>query len=490
MGPQALSRILASVVALVVALVVLSIPGTQASTAAAPTWSVAAAERGSVSLAGSRADNAAKNGRNRGRAKSSFRPRPGPVFNNPVAGTDKRRTIFRKIMRSIDATPQGQEIKIFTWNFLTSEGTDALLRAQRRGVRVRLLMDKRNNTEVPNGPYRRLRAGLMRVNEERPNGRRSWARVCQGSCRGNNGSAHSKFFMFSKVGPTPRVVMQGSANFTLASTNNQWNDIYTHTRSERVWQFFSKTFREAVADEPARPAYLSQSFENFRLVMFPSIGSAAKDPVMQMLNRVRCRGAKNTGTGRTRIRIAPDVIRQDRGMRLGRKVRQLWDNGCDVRIGYTVMGIDVGRMLRAGGGRGPVPLRHLVQDTNNDGEFDNYFHLKAMSIVGHMAGNRRAYAVLNGSANWSGLGGISDENLGIYQNRGDARAYQNHIDYWYNRFGSSSARTATSMRAGVGVLPAPTSEQLVFGTGANAIYEDGTPYSTEGVDPYASLDLD
>ena len=42
-------------------------------------------------------------------------------------------------------------------------------------------------------------------------------------------------------------------------------------------------------------------------------------------------------------------------------------------------------------GRGPVPMKHLVQDFNGDGEFDNYFHLKAMSIVGNVGGDRSGY---------------------------------------------------------------------------------------------------
>ena len=75
---------------------------------------------------------------------------------------------------------------------------------------------------------------------------------------------------------------------------------------------------------------------------------------MQMLNRVKCRGATNTAEGRTKIRIAPDVIRQDRGHGAwpGRSA-QLWNNGCNIRIGYTVIGLDVGRMLR----RAPVAAR-------------------------------------------------------------------------------------------------------------------------------------
>ena len=32
-------------------------------------------------------------------------------------------------------------------------------------------------------------------------------------------------------------------------------------------------------------------------------------------------------------------------------------------------------------------------------------------------------------------------------------------------------------------------DDLVFGTGKDAVFEDGTPYSLTGVDPYAHVDL-
>ncbi len=73
---------------------------------------------------------------------------------------------------------------------------------------------------------------------------------------------------------------------------------------------------------------------------------------MRLLNKVKCAGATNTASGRTRLRIAPDVIREARGMRLGVKVRDLWRAGCDIRVGYTVVGVDVGRAMRAPGARG------------------------------------------------------------------------------------------------------------------------------------------
>ena len=124
-------------------------------------------------------------------------------------------------------------------------------------------------------------------------------------------------------------------------------------------------------------------------------------------------------------------------------------------------------------------MKHLVQDFDGDGVFDNYFHLKTMSINGNYAGNRSGYAVLNGSANWSSSSARSDENLGVFYTKKRALRYQGHFDYWYNNFPStgSNARSTTSARP-------TTGDQLVFGSGKGAVYEDGTPVSTDGTNPF------
>ena len=414
-------------------------------------------------------------------APDNFTPKPGPTFNSPVGGSTQKRKIFRRIMRSINSTPGGAEIDIFSWNFLTSEGADALLRAQRRGVRVRLIMDDRNVNQVDNPPFRRLRSSLHTWNENHPKKRNSWARLCQGTCRSVSGSAHSKYFLFSDVGRAKRVVMQGSANFTVASTTNQWNDIYTHTQNRQVWKFYTRIFNQAAKDRPVFPAYADKGLKKFRLIAFPIRGRRAVDPVMQMLNRVSCRGATNTASHRTKIQIAPDVIRQDRGMRLARKLRTMWNNGCNIRIGYTVVGIEIGRFLRQSSGRGPVPMKHLTQDFNGDGEFDNYFHLKSMTIRGNYGGDRSGYALLNGSANWSGLARVSDENLGIYRSRRRVLRYEEHLDFWYNNFPRNGRSTSTSARRVV------EDDQLIFGGGDDAVYEDG---SKVGFNPFVNRPLD
>ncbi len=407
-------------------------------------------------------------------AADKFTPAPGVTFNSPLGSAATQNAIFNKITRSINASPQGSNIRIFSWNFLTRTGTDALLHAQRRGVRVQLIMAKGNLTEIDNRPFQRLRAGLKAGNKNRKPSRHSWARICKGSCRGQHGVAHSKFYLFSHSGKAKRVVMQGSANYTVASARNQWNDVVTHVGQRKLYRYAVEVFKQAAKDQPVKPPFISRTFGSTRLMFFPDTGKNVGDPVMQLLNQVRCRRATNTPNNRTVLRIAPDVIREDRGMKLGRKLRSLWQDGCDIKIGYTVLGKDIARMLRDPSGRGPVPLRHLVQDANGDGQFDNYFHLKAISIVGHIGGDRADYVTLNGSANMSGNSKMSDENVAIYHRKGTTLKYQAHINYWYDNFPSTSSR-------------------LIFGRGANYVVEgqDGELLARRSaVNPFAHMDMD
>lgn len=410
-----------------------------------------------------------------------FTPKPGVTFNSAVGNEAKRRAIVTKIIKSIKATPRRQEIRIMTWNLQSTAAVDALLRAQRRNVQVKLLMARANATKIPNPSFERLQKGLKRGNRGRPADRRSWARLCGGSCRGKGGTAHAKFYLFSKSGRARNVLIQGSANLTAASAHNQWNDVFT-SHNQGAYKFTRQIFAQMARDKPVRRPYATWRSGTDKLAFFPGAQKRAGDPVAELLDKITCRGATNTASGRTRIRIAPDVIREERGMQLGRKVRRLWVNGCDIRIGYTVLGKDVSRMLRAPSRRGPVPLVHMVEDVDGDTQFDNYFHMKAITVVGNVGGRRNNHVTLNGSANWSSVADRSDENIGVYWRKDLTLRYQEHIQYWlghFSRRNAQMARMSTAFTRSAEAQGRFTEDGLLFGTGP-----------VNGVDPYANVDMD
>jgi phosphatidylserine/phosphatidylglycerophosphate/cardiolipin synthase-like enzyme len=366
-----------------------------------------------------------------------YTPKGGATFNNPLGGIEAKFRVVGKIINSIQAAPKGSEIRIMSWNMMSRNAVTAMLNAQKRGVKIRLLMDDINRTEIPNPHFARLKAGLRAGNKGRPKERKSYAKTCDGSCRGTGGQAHSKFYLFSKSGKAKRVFMEGSANLTTAAAVNQWNDIYTFVNNKPLYTFAKDVFDQMWLDQPQPAPYTSIETNQVQLFFSPLTGPGypGVEPSQALLDQVQCRGARD-GSGnqrnRTIVRIAPDVMRNNRGETMARTVKRLWDEGCDVRVTYTVLGFDVYKILKGSGGRGPVPMRHLVQDFDDDGEFDNYFHLKAITINGRIGEDRSAYYLVNGSANVSGLAAISDEQTAIIKRKTSVLQYQRYIDYWFD----------------------------------------------------------
>lgn len=362
------------------------------------------------------------------------------TFNSAYGSTADKYRIINKIVGAIKRTPRGQQIRVMSWNIMSNAAVDALLEAQRRGVLIYVLMDATNQSrEVPNPYFARLQSGLTRYNKVLPSSRRSYAKKCAGACRrGNSASAHAKFFLFSAVGASKNVVIQGSANLTQASAGNQWNDIYTYVDKPGLYSFTRGIFQEMWKDRAVYPAWRSYKASTYELHFSPRIANpyddrpaTPRDPLYDALGRVQCKYYTSSGSvARTIIRSAPDVIRGAWGDQVARRLRILWEKGCSIKIGYTILGSSTGAILKRTK-RGPIPLRQLAADVDGDKVLDKYFHLKAWTINGSMD-NKRAYWTMNGSSNISDLSRVSDENIGIFKFASVTLAYQRHIDYWFN----------------------------------------------------------
>jgi hypothetical protein len=379
-----------------------------------------------------------------------YSPAPGVVFNAALGRREDRNRVFGKIIAAINHAPARSRIRIMSWNIMSRTAVDALIRAQLRGVKVRVLMDNTNLVDIPNPGFVRLKATLKRNNQKLPQRRRSYAKTCIDSCRGQGGAAHSKFYLFSKTGKAKNVVMQGSANLTVAGAVNQWNDLYTWIDNKQLYRFGVHTYHEMWQDEPVAQQFVEKDTGKDLWGFTPLVGPGGRtaDPVQDLLSKVQCLGATDGAGkgGRTVIRAAPDVMRNERGMAIAARLKELYAQGCDVRIAYTVMGVAIFRFLNQPTARGVVPKKHLVQDFDGDGEFDNYFHLKALTINGVWGGITGAWLTLNGSSNWSGFAAVSDANFGIIKRRATTMKYPRFIDYWYENFPKSKPPMLSRMR--------------------------------------------
>ncbi|MGA8255340.1 MAG: phospholipase D-like domain-containing protein [Nocardioides sp.] len=352
------------------------------------------------------------------RDRGAFTPADGVLFSNP--GSRDPRQILTHVIKTVRSTPRGEMIRIAVWNFDDRPTADALVQAFRRGVTVQLVVAG----SVDSASFRTVAAELNQKKRDV-----SFAIKCKGACRSSRKVMHSKIFLFSKTGRATHVSMFGSSNLTTPAANRQWNDLVT-VSAEPLYDFFVQTFIEYALDTPVARPYVREDIGRYRVYLYPS--GPERSPIFDELGLVECSGASGQPGGRTTVRIAVAGWFDAYGEKIARRVRALWDQGCDVKIITTLAGRGVNRTLRSTRGRGPVPIRQLEVDNDGDGIAERYLHMKAIAITGVFDGDRRAKVVLTGSPNWSTTASTSDEILvRMTKTGGLAATYQRWIDSLY-----------------------------------------------------------
>lgn len=405
-----------------------------------------------------------------------YTPRPGIKLNNPLGGFTASHTIRRHLLRTINSVPAGAKIRIASWNVRSAAVVTALINAHKRGVSVRVVLDRLNaNPSHPNPDVARLTVGLKYNNAKRKPGRRSFVRRCVSSCRAPGGIAHTKFYLFSKAGRAKNIVMFGSANATDLAVTNQWNDLYTIIRSKNQYTEFNKVFKEMVRDVRSPQAYLTYTHGDYTSYFYPYRDKGAKgDPLLQELNKIRCKGATGgTGTnGRTKIRIAQTSMWGKRGVKIAERLMQMHNRGCDIKIVYAVFGNNVMWIFRHRGAQ-PMPFRQIAQDFNLDGLYDRYLHMKYMTVSGVYDGDTAANVIWNGSANWTGVALASDEIvMRILNDPEEVKTYADWVDWLYAHPPRFSREMALIRDARVSALEARGIEVDPY---ANMRAEQGIP---------------
>ena len=362
-------------------------------------------------------------------AYGSYTPPNGVKINNPLR-SDQRWRIFNTIINTIRSVPPGGKIRIASWNIRSDSAVRALVRAHRRGVSVRVLMDYGNDdpTRLPNPGFNWMRSQLRKDNNSaRKPDMKSWARVCHASCESDHGMMHSKFFLFSRSGKARYIVMHGSANLTRVAAVDQWNNLYT-IHNKPIFDYMIGRFYQMAPDHFwARPTKY-QGWRNIKIWNFPWAAPFTGDPIINQLDKVRCGGVSGgTGyKGHTLIRIAQTVIGDRRGIAIAKKLAQLRGRGCKVRLVFTLLNPTARKILDDAG-----VWRHIVaKDPDQDYVYDKYLHLKAMTISGNWNGYSNARVAFDGSHNWNSMSLRSDETFAQVNFRGAFKAYSTFVDYY------------------------------------------------------------
>ena len=354
----------------------------------------------------------------------AYTPDSGPIFNNPRGNLAAKDRILTHIVRTIESTPRGSEIRIAAYSNDRPDVAEALIAAHQRGVRVQVVL----NDNWTSGSTRRLVRVLGRDTN-----RRSFVAICAGSCRGGFGNQHMKFYLFSQAGRARDVVMVGSANLTGYGARVQWNDMYTTRNQPALRELYTKVFEQLVRDRRIAEPYIHRTVGDYENEFFPMPSmTSGHDPVLERLDAVRCAtsGAAGSG-GRTVIRIVMYGWVDSRGLYLAKRVADLARSGCDVRTILSAPGGRVVRNLIAGGAQ--VKSADLDLDGNPDTGFDEtpyevFTHQKYMTLSGTYRG-AAGYQVWTGSENWSNLGLHNDEVTIRIPGRRVHRAYVANFDY-------------------------------------------------------------
>lgn len=420
------ARALATALSLMVSLAVLGTAGTgpAASAQAAPT---AAHGAGSTALAAAAAPEAEKRKKPK---KPKWQPTEGPVFNVPRSKPETQFRIEHQVLSAIRHAKKGSRIWMSMFSFDRFPVADALIAARKRGVQVQVLINDHEMTPA----QRKLRAAIG-TNPKKKN----FAYQCYKGCRSNGDVLHSKFFLFSKTGAAEDVVMVGSVNMKMNGAKNQYNDLWTTNNSPALFERLEALFREQRLDRPVPKPYIDETINKYRLMVTPFHGAPYDDPIMTLLRPVKCTGATING-GRTIIRVNMHAWDGSRGKYIAQRFRNLYAQGCDIRIQYGMAGAGVRAVFGNPTKRGYVPVRSNGFDTDHsgpngesDGEVDLYSHMKLLLISGHYGDDTRARYTVTGSSNYQDSGLTGDEMLLTISGRKTYKPYFRHFNWMWDK---------------------------------------------------------
>ncbi|AZQ35968.1 hypothetical protein EJ357_22865 [Streptomyces cyaneochromogenes] len=350
----------------------------------------------------------------------------GPVFNDPLGTAAQQKAIFTQLVRLIDATPTGAQIRGSVYEFLDQEVANALIAAHTRGVDVRLVVDDSTyvgpgGAEFDNPAYQSLRAVLGTSTAAR-----SWIVVCDDRFEDADGVDdvqrgclavappvpaynHNKFFVFSRIGPFDDgtsysgVVFQTSSNLTDWYKVESFNDAVTFTNSTVYNAYVSYHEQQRLGRTLARGnnnAYFSTPTGSaYRGFFYPrgdaSYYNPATDTVVGALNEISCAYTGADGLRhQTDIRIVTHSFFGSR-RQVADKLAQLRGQGCWIDIVYADSDSAITSRLNAAG------IQHRRCRIPNGPGIDVRPHNKQILIDGDYNGDITP-RVYTGSANLTG----------------------------------------------------------------------------------------
>jgi phosphatidylserine/phosphatidylglycerophosphate/cardiolipin synthase-like enzyme len=202
------------------------------------------------------------------------------------------------------------------------------------------------------------------------------------------------------VGLVQNISMFGSVNLTGFGAKTQWNDLYTSTDRRVLHDKLRSVFNSMKRDVPRERPFINTSVGDFDITVYPRYrNTQANDPVLNRLNRVRCKGDVGAAgvDGRTMIRINMYGWNGERGVYLARKVADLSRHGCNIKVLHSDAGGRVVQIMARNG----VLIKSPDFDRNGNGTVNVFTHAKYWMVGGRYGPDRPGWHVWTGSQNWS-----------------------------------------------------------------------------------------
>jgi hypothetical protein len=398
---------------------------------------------------------------------SHYTPPSGPRFNNPYGSSADRRRILTHVIRTIDSVPgyrlrksNGKpiinpltgkravcpentpslypgQIKIALYSIADRAFTDALIRAHRRCVSVKIMMNSHLNADTSPSWARLIKVLGNRPRASMYDRDRSFAYRCSHGCLGS-AVLHTKMYLFSNVYGARNVTMTGSSNMTSNAVHVQWNDLYTIRNNGQVYGDYRSQFMRMVPDRTnGNPRILREGM--YQSTFYPFFrATRATDLTLNALNSVRCDSATGGAgiNGRSVIYIAMHSWHGTRGKYLAQRVRQMYDRGCYVRILYSFMGHGTYTLLTHGTGS-RMEARRVLFPGPAGVVAAKYSHMKMFAVSGNVAGDPSSWVTWTGSNNWSDRSLKADEVTLRISSRSVYNAYVKHWKFMKARRSSN-----------------------------------------------------
>jgi hypothetical protein len=359
-------------------------------------------------------------------APDRYAPPAGASFNNPTGDSPAQRRNLTHVIRTINSMPGyavrstlvcdprnvPSTIRISLYSLTDMPVARALRAASRRCISVQVLMNNHLGPKTtPAVNYLQYYLGTPVT--DATGVRRSFAHRCHYGCRGG-GVLHTKFYLFDSRlvapggVPITKTVMVGSSNMTANASQVQWNDLYTVRGDATLHGQFSSMFARMRRD---RDEFRTVRFtDGIYQTTFTPLTRNSADPTLATLNSIHCAGATGgTGyAGHTVVHINMHAWFGVRGYALAKRVRDMYDAGCYVKVLYSFMSWSVYKKLTYGTGS-RMSVRRTIFSRHGGIHATLYSHFKMIAASGVVGTNRAASVVWTGSNNFTNDGVTFDE---------------------------------------------------------------------------------